>query len=151
MDMPYFFLVIGLCTFILWTLLKDRHSVKKQILSGRFVSHKGYLKKWEDIRGGVVSGCYVILIFDRPVTKNFRGYKEVYIGQSINVRRRVYNHFTGSGNGDVYADIKYGKYAYVQIIECSKKLLNRTEKQLIEEFGATKSYNKTKGGAKAQK
>ncbi len=30
-----------------------------------------------------------------------------YVGQSINVVHRVKQHFTGKGNGDVYADFKY--------------------------------------------
>lgn len=32
--------------------------------------------------------------------------------------KRVYNHLTGHGSGDVYADVKYGKYVYVKFIAC---------------------------------
>lgn len=94
-------------------------------------------------------GCYIIMIFDKPVRgKRFVGYENIYIGQSVNVCQRVHNHFTGKGKGDVYADIKYGKYAYVRIVPCKAKRLNDMETSLIDAFSATDSYNKTKGGAK---
>ena len=94
-------------------------------------------------------GCYVILIFDKPVRNGrYKGYKNVYVGQSIHVFQRVRNHLTGHGNGEVYADVKYGKYVYVQIVPCKQEDLNRTEIRLIEAFDATRSYNKTVGGAK---
>jgi hypothetical protein len=31
-----------------------------------------------------------------------------YIGKSTNVFIRINSHFTGKGNGDIYADWKYG-------------------------------------------
>lgn len=97
-------------------------------------------------------GCYIIMIFDKPVHgKRFRNYENIYIGQSVNVCQRVHNHFNGKGNGDVYADIKYGKEAYVRIVPCKAKRLNDMETALIEAFSATDSYNKTKGGAKVTK
>ena len=40
--------------------------------------------------------------------------------------KRVHSHFNGKGNGDVYADIKYGKY--VQFYPCGKNELNKIEK-----------------------
>lgn len=94
-------------------------------------------------------GCYIIMIFAKPVRgKRFVNYENIYIGQSVNVCQRVHNHFNGKGNGDVYADIKYGKEAYVRIVPCKAKRLNDMETALIEAFSATDSYNKTKGGAK---
>ena len=98
------------------------------------------------------SGCYVIMIFDKPVHgRRFTHYENIYIGQSVTVCARVHNHFSGKGNGDVYADIKYGKQVYVRIVPCKAKRLNDMETALIEAFGATESYNKTKGGAKLTK
>lgn len=49
--------------------------------------------------------------------------------------------------GDVYADIKYGKSVYVQLIPCNKIELNTMEKELIRSFNAKQSYNKTGGGS----
>lgn len=93
-------------------------------------------------------GCYVILIFDEPVTNgDYSGYKDVYVGQSITMYQRVRDHFSGKGNGDVYADIKYGKYVYAQFFSCMESELNLKERELIRLFNATESYNKTSGGS----
>ena len=92
-------------------------------------------------------GCYIILIFDSPVEDgDYSGYENVYIGQSVNVCQRVHNHFNGKGNGDVYADVRNGKSVYVQFKRCDKADMNRIEKELIDAFDATSSYNNTRGG-----
>ena len=95
-----------------------------------------------------VSGCYVIQIFSNPPTDEEQQYENVYIGQSVRAFERVRNHLTGHGNGDVYADAKYGKYIRIQIVPCEKNMLNNLEKDLISAFSATDSYNKTRGGGK---
>ena len=93
------------------------------------------------------SGCYVIVIFEEPVTNgDYRGYDEIYIGQSVNVTNRVHSHFTGKGNGDVYADIKYGSAVYVQMVPCEREEMNDLERALIDVFHSTDSYNATQGG-----
>ena len=52
-----------------------------------------------------------------------------------------------SGNGDIYADIKYGKWVYVRFVRCEEHEMNDKEIELVATFNATKSYNKTQGGA----
>ena len=74
-------------------------------------------------------------------------YENIYIGQSVKVCQRVHNHFNGKGNGDVYADRKMGKHLCVPFETCSKEGMNALEKRLISVFGATRSYNKTRGGS----
>jgi hypothetical protein len=133
--------------------------LRRKIRRGEFLSSEKFEENWitgeKDKTGYKYAdfpGCYVIMIFDKPVKrKRFVNYENIYIGQSVNVCQRVHNHFNGKGKGDVYADIKYGKYAYVRIVPCKAKRLNDMETALIEAFGATKSYNKTKGGAKVTK
>lgn len=94
-------------------------------------------------------GCYVILVFGKPVRgKNFEGYENVYVGQSVKVHQRVHNHFTGHGNGDVYADKKNGKYLYVRFVYSDRYSLNDNEVRLIDLYNAQESYNRTAGGAK---
>ena len=39
-----------------------------------------------------------------------------YVGQGKSVFSRVNNHFTGHGNGDVYADYKYGDQFTIKMI-----------------------------------
>lgn len=135
--------------------------LRRRIRSGKFIHYTRFEENWitEDKDGNPAgykyndfSGCYVIMIFDKPVHfGRFGNYENIYIGQSVNVCQRVHNHFCGKGKGDVYADIKYGKEAYVRIIPCRISRLNKTEKRLIEAFNATKSYNRTRGGAKVTK
>ena len=93
-------------------------------------------------------GCYVILFYDvKPdVEDDFDRYHDVYVGQSLNVTERVHHHFTGYGRGDVYADLKAGRYVYVKLIPCEREGLNDLERALIDEYGATESYNATAGG-----
>lgn len=131
--------------------------LRRKVRRGGFISGTDFEKNWI-ISGGEkpvgykyadFPGCYVIMIFSSPVRgKRFYNYENIYIGQSVNVCQRVHNHFNGKGKGDIYADIKYGKYAYVRIVPVKAKRLNDMETALIEAFSATDSYNKTRGGAK---
>lgn len=77
--------------------------------------------------------------------------KMFYIGQSVNVYDRVYKHLTGSGNGDVYADFKYGDLFLVKTIRFEKRkhnTLNDLEKLYIKKYNSyAKGYNKTRGGS----
>lgn len=138
-------------------ILKINQELQTRILSGDFIPYEEFEQNWISIRRGnrgvagykyfESPGCYVITMYSYPVQNgNYTNYENIYIGQSTNVCQRVHNHFHGKGNGDVYADIKYGKYAYVQILPCRAEEMNALEIQLIQAFDATKSYNRTKGG-----
>lgn len=131
---------------------KDYNTAKRKAKRFRPINHHDFLKQWDTYRHKDTPGCYVILIYKkRPTKHNIRrcvNYSEVYVGQSVNMYRRVHKHLTGYGNGDVYADVKYRKFVYLQFIPCKRTQLNAYEKELIERYNATASYNKTKGGAK---
>ncbi len=111
-----------------------------------------FLHHWNEFRQSDTSGCYIILIYKRRPSKKLlktqRGYSDVYVGQSVNMYKRVFNHLTGHGNGDVYADMKYKKHVFVAFMPCSTQELNALEIELISKYNATESYNRTKGGAK---
>ena len=72
-----------------------------------------------------------------------------YVGQAKRVFFRVNQHFTGHGNGDVYADYKYGDDFAIKIVKLSNSGyadLDRLEKDLIDRYDAFNSgYNKTSG------
>ena len=72
-----------------------------------------------------------------------------YVGQSINVAERVKNHLKGKGNGDVYADFKYGDMFEVILIaleDTDYVNLNDLERHCIAAFHAyEKGYNKNRG------
>lgn len=139
---------------------KQRKQIREDICSGKFLYYKDFEKRWiissgrgkYGTRNGFKyqdgPGCYVITIYNHPVTDgNYLNYDDIYIGQSVKVCQRVHNHLNGKGNGDVYADVKYGKWVYVRFVRCSRQNMNRVEKKLISAFNATFSYNKTRGGA----
>ena len=86
------------------------------------------------------SGVYIIYNH----TKNM-----YYVGQGKKVFQRVNNHFTGHGNGDVYADYKYGDDFTIKMIALEKsgfKTLNELERNTIMTYNAySRGYNKTRG------
>ena len=153
-----FFLILLFLIVFIESRIKNR--LKRKIYSGKFLYYKDFENKWiisddSETSDGPAGfkytdgpGCYVITIYKRPVRgKKWDDYENIYIGQSVNIFKRVHNHFNGKGNGDVYADIKYGKYVYVRFIRCKKEEMNDLERNLISAFDATSSYNKTKGGS----
>lgn len=137
------------------SIYRKNKKLKNDILAQKFISYKRFENEWLTSRKYKTGlkyqdkpGCYVILFFKEPViNEDYSKYENVYVGQSINMYQRVHQHFNGKGNGDVYADIKYGKQVYVKFIPCDRTKMNKTEKELISAFRATNSYNRTKGGS----
>ena len=72
-----------------------------------------------------------------------------YVGQGKDVLKRINAHFMGRGNGDVYADFKYGNHFTIKMIPLEKseyRTLNELERNTIYAYNAyTKGYNKTRG------
>ena len=120
--------------------------VEKKIKKKKYISKEDFFKSWERDKSDY-PGCYVILIYDKKLIINPMNYDEIYVGQSVNVRKRIFNHLMGHGNGDVYYGLKSGCRVYIVIQKCSKKKLNENEIDLIEYFEATDSLNVTKGGS----
>lgn len=131
---------------------RKRRKLKKKVQSGKFMTAEEFKKNWIIEKGYTglkyddFSGCYIITIYDKSPSKGFKNYDNIYIGQSENCMHRVFNHITGKGNGDVYADIRAGRKVYISIVPCREKDMNDMEKDLIEAFDYQKAYNKTKGG-----
>ena len=72
-----------------------------------------------------------------------------YVGQGKQVLNRVNAHFTGKGNGDVYADYKYGDEFTIRMIALENsgfETLNELERNTISYYNAfADGYNKTRG------
>ena len=72
-----------------------------------------------------------------------------YVGQGKEILNRVNAHFTGKGNGDVYADYKYGDKFTIKMIGLKGSgfsSLNDLERNTILTYGSFSSgYNKTRG------
>ena len=75
--------------------------------------------------------------------------KMYYVGQGKRVFQRVNSHFTGHGNGDVYADYKYGDKFTIKTIKLENsgfRTLNELERNTIKTYSAySRGYNKTRG------
>lgn len=75
--------------------------------------------------------------------------KKYYVGQAQHIVSRVNNHFTGKGNGRVYADYARGDRFTVRFITLKSsraKNLNDLERYFIKKYNATEmGYNRTKG------
>ena len=72
-----------------------------------------------------------------------------YVGQSVRVVGRVTQHLTGHGNGDVYADLKYGdafEISVVSLTQSGYESLDALERDAIDAFNAYgRGYNRTRG------
>lgn len=153
----YLLLVLAFAFLVWYWSGRRKRRIKKILRDADFISAQEFEDNWiigperraeDGYKYHVFPGCYVILLFDRKpeVEDDFDRYQDVYVGQSLNVTERVHHHFTGFGKGDVYADLKAGRFVYVQLLPCERDGLNDLERALIEEFGATQSYNATAGG-----
>ena len=68
------------------------------------------------------------------------------MGHGIHVLERVRQHFTGHGNGDVYADWKMGDkfiISTLSLVDSGRKNLSELEQEIIEAYDVRKhGYNK---------
>lgn len=78
-----------------------------------------------------------------------RSRKKYYVGQAKRICKRVNDHFTGHGNGDVYADYRRGDRFGIWLLKLKGsgfRTLNGMERNAIEAYHAyDNGYNKTRG------
>lgn len=146
----YVFIAFVFCLLIL-SLLSRRHREKRKARKVRAIakgvekltpsqffslrnSYKGHLQDFDFM------GCYII--------HNLRNGK-YYIGQATHVPQRVNAHLTGKGNGDVYADYRYGHPFEIQLIDITTttyRRLDDMEREFIDAYDAYKrGYNRKRG------
>ena len=98
-----------------------------------------FLNLRKQVQGDVV-GVYIIY----NITK-----RKYYVGQAKKLYFRVWQHFTGHGNGDVYADYKYGDKFVIRLLTLQAsgyQDLDMLERDMIRQYNAfTTGYNKTIG------
>lgn len=94
---------------------------------------------------GWESGVYLICNKDR---------KKYYVGQGIQPNQRVFQHFNGSGNGDIYVDYKNGDEFTIRFYPFNPHQfidLNELEYHLIRIYEADKTgYNRKAGNRTRQ-
>ncbi len=118
------------------TLIRVRGLLKDEGVSPReFLSARDAL-----LRNGDFTGIYVI----HNTTKNMN-----CVGQSVRVAGWVTQHFTGYGNGDVYAGYKYGDDFTINVVsmyESGYENLDVLERDAIRTYAAYDcGYNRTRG------
>ncbi len=74
-----------------------------------------------------------------------------YVGQATRILDRVAAHFSGRGNGDVYADYRNGNRFTIRAIALANSgfaSLDALEKAFIQHYGAyTNGYNRNRGNS----
>ena len=141
---------VGLIAFIIWKK-KDLDSKIDGLAKGtEELTPEEFFKLRNYSFGGRGSPSYV-------KKKNFAGVYIIYnktknmyyVGQAQKILDRVNNHFVGRGNGDVYADYKYGDKFTIKMISLQNSgfsSLNELERCVITKYNAfSKGYNKTRG------
>lgn len=143
-------MVCAMLVFFLPTVtrlfLKFRRKGKlRNIVSGaKTLSPRQFFDLREQYRGRMkaVDFIGVYIIYNQSK-------KMYYVGQSIHVLSRVNAHFTGKGNGDVYADYKYGDRFVIRLVKLrgsGYSRLDDLERELIEMYHCCeKGYNRKKG------
>lgn len=124
--------------------LKDIIKTSKEIGIEEFLSlrnkkkGKGTKKLASDTAD--VSGVYII---------HNRSQRKYYVGQAKHIVSRANSHFTGKGNGRVYADYVHGDRFFIRFVSLKgsgEKDLNSLERKYIKKYRARETgYNRTKG------
>ena len=146
---------VAVYAFYRWRTRKKRQErAKKQKLKqkiNRLSRTKAELSPQEfiELRSQIFGKKHDKLNFE-GVYVLYNGTKNMYyVGQGKKVLDRVNMHFTGKGNGDVYADYKYGDEFTIKIIglkHSGYRSLNALERDTIAAYDSyAKGYNKTKG------
>ncbi len=144
-----FALIIVLFIFVFYKIKVQRERINKQIddllnnISELSPEEFFVLRNCTNAVNQVSSNFAGVYILHNK-TKNM-----YYVGQGKNVFNRVNSHFTGKGNGDVYADYKYGNRFTIKMIALDRSgfnTLNELERNTIARFDAyNNGYNKTRG------
>ena len=153
-----FVLLIGITVLTYSLNVKQQAQRRQEVMNHVPVSAQRFLEEWRVGKRGSnlgykaldQTGCYVILTNPARKANGDAEWDAVYVGQSVHVCSRVRQHLTGHGNGDVYADVRAGEYVEVRIVPCDRSRMNDMERDLIEAFNATNSYNRTRGGARVR-
>ena len=129
---------------IIQSWMTDRQKRQRALLRD-FVAEKSTVSPEEFFRirthqRGDLVGVYILHNQTRDM---------YYVGQAKRLFFRINQHFTGHGNGDVYADYRYGDAFTVTLVELAGSGysdLDLLEKDLIQEYHARETgYNRTVG------
>lgn len=151
------FFVVGLILFFIFffrEIEKQKAQIREQIMglanNTLEMSPQQFMEMRKKSFGGRGHSSYALTMNFAGVYILFNKTKNLYyVGQGQQVLNRVNAHFTGHGNGDVYADYKYGDIFTIRIIGLENSgcaSLNELERKTIMTYNAVaQGYNKTRG------
>lgn len=145
-----FIAAVGIAILLVVDDYRKTKRIESILFSGEFIDAEIFLEVRKEKTYNSKSGYHSNSIKFKGVyvLKNMDNGK-CYVGQSIDVFNRVFAHLSGRGNGDVYADFKYGGNFSVVTLPFSDRefdSLNEMERAFIDYFDSSKNgYNKTKG------
>lgn len=117
---------------------RSAHSTRKRRIQYKDYTTQEFIEmsKYYDLRRYDSPGVYIFF----NLTKNIN-----YVGKSKNVLRRVNEHLNARGNGDLYADYKYGDNFLIRVIRCNINELDYYENFYTRVYRSlTNGYNKTR-------
>ena len=77
-------------------------------------------------------GCYIVAVSSRAVkNSDYTSCSDIYVGKGSSMGDAAYADATGTGNADVYADIKFGRHAYVLFYACNADRLDELAESLV--------------------
>lgn len=121
--------------------IKSRHKIKP-IKNYNSLTPEQFFRLKKKQTGDMV-GVYILYNHNKKI---------YYVGQATRLFFRVNQHFTGHGNGDVYADYKRGKHKFtIKLLPLTTSGyydLDKLEKDMISKYNSYyKGYNKTRGNS----
>ena len=125
--------------------LEEERKVSERLrgLAGGGATADEFLATRDALRQSDFTGVYVLHNKSKDM---------YYVGQSVKVIDRVGQHLTGHGNGDVYADFKYGdefEVSTVSLVDSGYGSLNDLERDTIAAYDAyNNGYNRTAGNSR---
>ena len=140
--------IIIVITFIYELQVLNKNSLRQVVKYSKEISVKRFLKlrnqkdgkrKLKSSRQDV-EGVYIIHNHTEGM---------YYVGQAQHMISRANSHFTGKGNGRIYADFDHGDrftIRFVMLKGSGFKNLNDLERYFIDKYDALEAgYNRTKG------
>ena len=149
----YFMLFICVSLIVSYTIIRAkqiRKTIEGLANNTLEITPEEFIKLRKESFGGRGKPSYALKFNFAGVYILYNKTKNLYyVGQGKQILNRVNAHFTGKGNGDVYADYKYGDKFTIKMIALENSgytSLNKLEKDTIMTYNSfARGYNKTRG------
>lgn len=88
-------------------------------------------------------GCYAIAVYDgASLRTDVAAFRDVYVSWADDIGAALRLHFSGDGNPDVYADVKYRQNVQIFVYPYPESIAEEKCRALADALGAADSYNR---------